>query len=136
MYFKTKFVCGLITCYFVCISSMVTKTDLSCTRHGHVSANPSNCSSFYQCDNGTIWIIACQKGLYFNPRSSMCDKPRNVDCNIFPSIPHNVHIIPSRFECYTCSYFQTFPNSTTQLMCSDATVAKIQEKGVFRVRKP
>lgn len=64
--------------------------------YGSVYPNPINCSTFILCDDkGAASIIPCQSGMNFNPKTRICDKPRNVDCIIFPVVEEELHSIPS-----------------------------------------
>uniref|UniRef100_A0A182WC58 Chitin-binding type-2 domain-containing protein n=1 Tax=Anopheles minimus TaxID=112268 RepID=A0A182WC58_9DIPT len=40
----------------------------------------TDCSKYYQCDNGVAFEIVCPAGLHFNTAINVCDYPRNVDC--------------------------------------------------------
>uniref|UniRef100_A0A182NJ62 Chitin-binding type-2 domain-containing protein n=1 Tax=Anopheles dirus TaxID=7168 RepID=A0A182NJ62_9DIPT len=54
------------------------------TKNGYYPAmfrHRSECSKFYQCNNGDAYEIECPAGLHFNTATSVCDYPRNVDCS-------------------------------------------------------
>jgi hypothetical protein len=43
-------------------------------------ANPNNCSSFYECDNGIPVPMGCPEGLHFCSEKSICSWPNDPDC--------------------------------------------------------
>eukprot|EP00794_Sanderia_malayensis_P019438 gene19438-21363_t len=53
-----------------------------CYKHGPgYYPDPYNCNKFIQCDNfGKGFHMTCPTGLHFNPKYSVCDWPRNVNC--------------------------------------------------------
>ncbi|MBV7529558.1 chitin binding peritrophin-A domain-containing protein [Chitinophaga sp. sic0106] len=45
--------------------------------------HPSSPTNFYVCDdNGMTYLGQCPPGLYFNPRTAVCDWPENVETGI------------------------------------------------------
>ena len=44
----------------------------------------TNCSAFYECVNDVAYHRPCEADLFFNPATSVCDFPENVNC---PSAP-------------------------------------------------
>jgi len=59
-----------------------TKTNLfTCPSPNGLFANPSSCSSFYNCGYGIAYLTNCPTGLDFNPTISACDWPYNVKCS-------------------------------------------------------
>lgn len=50
-------------------------------------SHPTDCSAYYHCTNGLAWYRQCSEGLYFNPATSVCDYPWNVDCENAPTSP-------------------------------------------------
>lgn len=45
-------------------------------------ANPSNCSTFYLCSQGTPVLIVCPDGLHFNEDLKVCDHPYRANCGL------------------------------------------------------
>lgn len=35
--------------------------------------NPANCKTYYSCNNGVAFLMACPPELYFNPELKVCD---------------------------------------------------------------
>ncbi|XP_017856419.1 PREDICTED: uncharacterized protein LOC108609198 [Drosophila arizonae] len=54
-----------------------------CTDHinGLSFADPISCSSFYVCLRGRALRRECGHGLYFDPRTQICNLPRLVECH-------------------------------------------------------
>ena len=51
--------------------------------------SPLDCVTYYQCTtDGMAYESRCPDGLYFNPKTKVCDWPDNVDCNV-PQIQRN-----------------------------------------------
>lgn len=46
--------------------------------------NPLSCTEYFQCLNGTAFLFACPRGLYFNELIQTCDYPSNVECVTIP----------------------------------------------------
>ncbi|XP_055374509.1 protein obstructor-E-like [Condylostylus longicornis] len=42
--------------------------------------NPEKCELFYQCRNGEPLLASCPEGMYFDPKSGICDMANNVFC--------------------------------------------------------
>uniref|UniRef100_A0A182MMT9 Chitin-binding type-2 domain-containing protein n=1 Tax=Anopheles culicifacies TaxID=139723 RepID=A0A182MMT9_9DIPT len=41
----------------------------------------TECTKYYQCDNGVAFEIVCPAGLHFNTAINVCDYPQNVGCS-------------------------------------------------------
>lgn len=42
--------------------------------------HPTDCKKFLSCAHGRTFVMDCGPGTAFNPASSICDWPKNVDC--------------------------------------------------------
>lgn len=42
--------------------------------------DPNSCENFYACNHGLPILMACPKGLHFNPILSLCDWPEHANC--------------------------------------------------------
>lgn len=61
-----------------------------------IKPHPTDCSKFLSCANGRTFEMDCGPGTLFNPTSSVCDHPYNVECNrIDPTITTTENYIPS-----------------------------------------
>ncbi|RAJ77349.1 chitin binding peritrophin-A-like protein [Chitinophaga dinghuensis] len=47
--------------------------------------DPTDCSKFYQCSNGTLISRNCPPGLVFDKDRDLCDLPANVGCETDPT---------------------------------------------------
>jgi len=63
----------------VCLFRSVRSASSSCSSL-QLLADPSDCSSFYQCSAGEKHKISCPVGLQFNSDKNYCDWPENVKC--------------------------------------------------------
>ena len=50
-------------------------------------ASPISCTNYYQCIDGTAFLLSCPRGLYFSEIIQACDNPANVDCGV--TLPTN-----------------------------------------------
>ncbi|CAG8529648.1 6958_t:CDS:2 [Dentiscutata erythropus] len=48
-------------------------------------ANPSDCSTFYQCSNGKSYLMNCPDDLQWSTKLLRCEWPENSDCGVEPS---------------------------------------------------
>ncbi|OXU27905.1 hypothetical protein TSAR_016312 [Trichomalopsis sarcophagae] len=44
-------------------------------------ANPDNCTTYFSCDMGKAWEMACPIGLHFNDKEKVCDWPERACCD-------------------------------------------------------
>jgi Chitin binding Peritrophin-A domain len=54
--------------------------DVVCAPGDHYLPNPSDCGSFYQCNDGVPMFQPCPAGLVFNPNIKLCDWPSSYPC--------------------------------------------------------
>ncbi|KAG8183033.1 hypothetical protein JTE90_015664 [Oedothorax gibbosus] len=59
--------------------------------------NPTDCSTFYNCVDGTAIAMACAPGLLFDPKSKMCNFPGQVKCSNECRGPNG--LFPSQHRC-------------------------------------
>ncbi|XP_069124716.1 probable chitinase 10 isoform X2 [Argopecten irradians] len=65
-----------------------TTNTFNCASHGTgFYPSPADCSKYFICAGGSAFEVACTPGLLFNPISSFCDSPSNVQCNGAPIPP-------------------------------------------------
>lgn len=84
-----------ITCIFlaaafnVCLAQFATNPCNSPGLKSEFLVDPTSCSSFIRCVGKIPQRMVCAPGTLFNTRISMCDHPKNVDCNTFnrPTMP-------------------------------------------------
>ncbi|XP_024937981.1 uncharacterized protein LOC107265302 isoform X11 [Cephus cinctus] len=61
-------------------TSQTVKRKVECPAyHTGLLAHPVDCKKFLQCANGITYVMDCGPGTVFNPTSSVCDWPYNVD---------------------------------------------------------
>lgn len=60
----------------------------------------TNCSSYYECNNGHKRLESCLQGHYFNDLIESCDLPWNVNCKNSPNSNSSIPQEPS--ECKEC----------------------------------
>lgn len=55
---------------------------INCPPSEHATVHPheSDCTKFYECDNGESIEKSCPPGLHFNPKLSVCDWPEQAGC--------------------------------------------------------
>ncbi|KFB41687.1 hypothetical protein ZHAS_00009316 [Anopheles sinensis] len=70
--------------------------------------SPDDCSRFYICFNGGAYPSNCLGGLWFNPETSLCDLPENVDCDV---------VIPLPNACYL--YYNCIDGNAYPQMCPE-----------------
>ncbi|KAJ8954029.1 hypothetical protein NQ318_004322 [Aromia moschata] len=46
--------------------------------------DPYNCSRYYECYDGTLFVMHCYEGLYWNQETLACDYQENVTCVTSP----------------------------------------------------
>jgi len=67
-------------------SSSTTSTTSSpigdCKEEGELLPNPSDCSSFFQCVEGSKVELHCPPGLEFNAEAKVCDYPSAANCSV------------------------------------------------------
>ena len=66
---------------FDCTADLWVNGPCHCTYNKHVPFE-WNCGKFYQCGSGTLRLMPCPPGLYFNEAISVCDYPENVPCHL------------------------------------------------------
>ncbi|KFB35793.1 hypothetical protein ZHAS_00002711 [Anopheles sinensis] len=114
--------------------------------------NSKDCSQYYQCDQGTAYLIQCPAGLHFNTRINVCDYPQNVDCSgpvlVSPTYPssssgegrtspscpicqHARNVIPKHPNCprsngYYPAYFRHPTDCSTFYQCDNGSAYEIQ----------
>lgn len=43
---------------------------------------PEDCTKFYQCSEGTAYVVDCPAGLHFSPVLLICTYPENAQCEV------------------------------------------------------
>ncbi|KAJ8942588.1 hypothetical protein NQ318_006218 [Aromia moschata] len=75
------FLAAIILCYYLATGILV-ETEVSCPDEdpdeAEILADPTNCTRFYICDNGSPYLHNCSGGLFFNSQLNVCDQPANV----------------------------------------------------------
>ncbi|KAK9873681.1 hypothetical protein WA026_023619 [Henosepilachna vigintioctopunctata] len=51
-----------------------------CDKIGEHKVDPKHCDLYYECTKCGWALVNCEAGLYFNPKTSTCDNPENVNC--------------------------------------------------------
>lgn len=65
-----------------------------------IKPHPTDCSKFLSCANGRTFEMNCGPGTLFNPSTSVCDHPYNVECDrpilttTLPNTPEEDYISP------------------------------------------
>lgn len=58
--------------------------EIKCGADKEFFADPYDCGSFYECEDGTAYLQSCPSGLEFNPELEVCDHPLSAGC-VLPS---------------------------------------------------
>ena len=66
---------------FVVLAPVLGGLGFNCPAPNGFFPNPSDCSSYYQCYQGTAYKKPCPNGLMYNAAATSCDWPANVNCD-------------------------------------------------------
>ena len=79
-----------------CSTKAASTMKNACKDNFGVYQNPVDptCSTFIQCSWSEPYVRDCNPGLLFNPKSTICDFPSNVDCNVrLPKLSQEIKIL-------------------------------------------
>ncbi|KAK9880911.1 hypothetical protein WA026_013243 [Henosepilachna vigintioctopunctata] len=97
-----------------------------CDKIGEHKVDPKHCDLYYECTKCGWALVKCGAGLYYNPETSTCDNPENVNCGgvdpITPSGPCD-HVGEFKPDPKNCNNFYECTRKGWQLTsCAEGLV--------------